>query len=224
MKYRWRDAIKSARGPADATLHSILLVLADWMQVDGTRCDPTVAQLAAQLPFLQERALRYRLQQLDGVWFRRRRVGRGYVYRPRIPGPGEELPTLEAVRDGTDQAEETPARSVPVLQLATPAPRVPVLGPTPARRVPENTGTQGAGTTVVTDLPTTGARPDAPGQEARPGGAPDGAQLPLGRKGSSLQVQDGGGGLDLTTALRRALREGDRERGDDILTLIREAK
>jgi hypothetical protein len=97
LKYKWRDAIKSEMGPRYPLIRLVLLVMSDWMNKERAECSPAISVLAEQTA-LSESAVRERLQQADGVWFRRRKVGRQYVYYPLIPNGRVELPSVTELR------------------------------------------------------------------------------------------------------------------------------
>ena len=97
LKYRWRERIKSSDGPRDPVLRLLLLLLADWMKKDGSGCTPATSVLAEQSG-LNERSVRERLKQADGVWFVRTKTARGYRYSPLIPPAGARVPTVSELR------------------------------------------------------------------------------------------------------------------------------
>lgn len=85
-------------GPNDPVLRLLLLLLADFrVQDDGSRW-ATITVLAGQSG-LPERSVRERLQQVDGVWFRRWIEGRRYYYTLLDPGPGAVIPTVSDLRE-----------------------------------------------------------------------------------------------------------------------------
>lgn len=69
-RYAETGVAQRARGSPDPVLRCVLLVLGNWEKEDGRPFSVPNSAPARQTG-LKDRAIRYRLQQLDGVWFTR---------------------------------------------------------------------------------------------------------------------------------------------------------
>lgn len=213
LRHRWRDRVKSADGPDDHVLRLVLLVLGDWCKNDQP-FSVSISVLSPQVG-LKDRALRDRLNQLDGIWFTRRKCGRRYIYRLRIPRAGEVVPSLEEVRgrsngewedEGVDKSPDT-GTTAPLSQNAIPArPRTDTGTPAPV-----NTGTT---------APPKRKRPkkDVERGRARPveslaRSAPD-----------PVPVDDGDDQLEIARFIVQAIKGGNHEDFDTASELLQERR
>lgn len=96
--HRWRDLIKSKGGPPEQLDRHILVTLGGWLRDEewsGKR--PTIGVLARQTA-IYPGTVKERLQRMDGVWFDRKKAGRGYRYRLRFP-TAEELVAIPSISE-----------------------------------------------------------------------------------------------------------------------------